>query len=212
VALFVSYVVLPSNAMRGLRKDAGALMMPLANLLSLATKPDDAEARDKFTRLNNKTRRGMRELTIAARQIKARRGEEDGETLPNRFTAALGRAHGAIVFVARALGSAPLPAEIVAALRPFVRDARARLGEIHHLLANGTRAGSGATLDATTTTASARIAACARGDAGAHLEALPFLIQTLRDDLGEMAALADELSGPDRRAIPAAAGAALTDP
>lgn len=212
VALFVSYVLLPSNALKALRKDTAALMMPLANLLSLATKPDDAEARDKFTRLNNKTRRGMRELTIAARQIKARRGEEDGETLPNRFTAALGRAHGAIVFVARALGSAPLPVEIVAALRPFVRDARARLGEIHHLLAEGTPAGSGATLDATTTAASARIAACASSDAGAHLEALPFLIQTLRDDLGEMAALAGDLAGPGHSVSKTVSGETVAEP
>lgn len=208
VALFVSYVLLPSNAMKGLRKDAAALMMPLANLLSLATKPDDAEARDKFARLNNKTRRGMRELTIAARQIKAKHGEDDGETLPNRFTGALGRAHGSIVFIARALGGAALPAETVAALRPFVRDARARLGELHHLLAEATPAGSGAALDASTAAASARIAACAGDGGAAHLEALPFLIQTLRDDLNELAACAAAITpGTGPKPVPAGTAA-----
>jgi uncharacterized membrane protein YccC len=198
VALFVSYVLLPSNAMKGLRKDAAALMMPLANLLSLATRPDEAEAREKFTRLNARTRREMRELTIAARQIKAKGAERHlAETLPNQFTAALSRCHGAIAFIARALGSAPLPDGARDALRPFLRDARARLGAIHHLLADGTPAGAGTELDASVNVAVARIERLP-GDPKAHLEALPFLLQTLRDDLNDLAAAAAAISGPPK--------------
>ncbi len=240
VALFVSYVVLRSDAMKGLRQDAAALMMPLANLLSLAAKPDGAAARDKFARLNAKTRREMRELVIAARQIKAKRsksppppfaanaaagvgtlslptpaaelrpageGRDLGETLPNQFTAALGRAHGTIVFVARALAGAPLAEDVAQALRPFVRDARARLGAIHHFLADGTPLDGADALEASTVAASARIERCAAARPAVHLEALPFLLQTLRDDLNELAGLAEKMSGPPKtrsveRALP----------
>jgi len=198
VALFVSYVVLPSNAMKSLRKNAAALMVPLANLLSLGMRPEDAEARDKFVRLNAKTRREMRELVIAARQIKAKKAERDlTETLPNQFTGALSRAHGTIVFIARALAGAPLPDGVTEALRPFLRDARARLGAIHHLLAEGTPAGSGAELAASVDAAAARIERVT-SDPAAHLEALPFLMQTLRDDLNDLAATAGAISGPPK--------------
>ena len=198
VALFVSYVVLPSNAMKALRKTAAALMMPLANLLSLGMRPEDIEAQDKFKRLNAKTRKEMRELTIAARQIKAKRTERDlAETLPNQFTGALSRTHGTIVFIARALAGAPLPDGVTAALRPFLRDARARLGAIHHLLAEGTPTGSGAELAASVDAAAARILRVT-SDPAAHLEALPFLMQTLRDDLNDLAATAGAISGPPK--------------
>jgi uncharacterized membrane protein YccC len=194
VALFVSYVVLPSNAMAALRKNAAALMMPMANLLSTGTRPDDAEAKDKFTRLGAKTRKEMRELTIAARQIKAK-GDE--ESLPLQFTQALSRAHGAIVFINRALSGAPVPDAVTAALRPFVRDARARFGAIHHLLAEGQPAGAGAELDASVASASARLEKLP-GGGKAHLEALPFLLQSLRDDLNDLAATAAAISGPGK--------------
>ena len=209
VALFVSYVVLPSNAMKGLRKNAAALMMPLANLLSLGMRPDDAEAQDKFKRLNARTRREMRELVIAARQIKAKGAEKDlAETLPNQFTGALSRTHGTIVFITRALAGAPLPPGVTEALRPFLRDARARLGAIQHLLAEGTPAGSGAALAASVDAAAARIG---RGDPAAHLEAMPFLMQTLRDDLNDLAATAGAICGPPKaRGAEAAAAVTVT--
>jgi uncharacterized membrane protein YccC len=199
VALFVSYVLLPSNALRGLRRDAAALMMPLANLLSTGMRPDDPVAQDKFARLNAKTRREMRELTIAARQIKAKKAERvlGDETVPIAFTGAIGRTHGTIVFINRALRGAPVPETLTAALRPVVRDSRARLGAIHHLLAEGTPAGPGAELDASVAAASAKIETM-RPAGAAHIEALPFLLQTLRDDLNDLAALGATLSGPPR--------------
>ncbi|HEX4304129.1 MAG TPA: FUSC family protein [Rhizomicrobium sp.] len=201
VALFVSYVLLPSNALKGLRKDAAALMMPLGNLLALSVKPDDAEARGKFTRLNAKTRKEMREVVIAARQIKAKRADRDlGETLPNQFTAALSRTHGTIVFIQRAVSGAPLPEAVANALRPVVRDARARLGAIHHLLAEDAPAGSSAALDASVAAASARIELRTANDPAAHLEALPFLLQTLRDDLNDLAGCAGAIAGPGKKA------------
>lgn len=199
VALFVSYVLLPSNALKGLRRDAAALMEPLGKLLALGVRPDDGEARDKFARLNAKTRREMRELVIAARQIKARSAARDGaETLPNQFTAALSRAHGSIVFVSRALAGAPLADEVTRALRPVVQGARARLGAIHHLLANGTALPALADLDACVNGAAARIEACAARAPAAHLAALPFLLQTLRDDLNDLAAAAVAIGGPPK--------------
>ena len=202
VALFVSYVLLPSNALKGLRRSAAELMMPLANLLSLAMRPADAEAQDKFKRLNARTRRELREVVIAARQIKARGVEKElSETPSNQFTAALGRAHCSIVFIARALAGALLPEGVTEAMRPFLRDARARLSAIHHLLLDGTPAGAGAELDASVTAAAARIAQRVP-DPAAHLEALPFLMQTLRDDLNELALAAQALGGPPAKAMP----------
>jgi uncharacterized membrane protein YccC len=194
VALFVSYVVLPSNALKNLRRDAATLMMPFANLLSTGMRPDDPEAVTKFTRINAKTRKEMREIVITARQIKAKGA---AETLPNQFAAALSRAHGAIVFINRALSGAPVPEGVSAALKPFVRDARARFGAIHHLLADGAPAGAGAELDASVALASARLEKLP-GDPAAHLEALPFLMQTLRDDLNELATAAAAISGPPK--------------
>ncbi|MEJ0026147.1 MAG: FUSC family protein [Rhizomicrobium sp.] len=215
VALFVSYVVLPSNAMKNLRRNAAALMMPLANLLALGMRPEDAEALDKFKRLNARTRRDMRELVIAARQIKAKRGGQDSgrdlaETQPNQFTGALSRTHGTIVFIARALSGAPLPDGVMDALRPFLRDARARLGAIHHLLAEGTPAGSGAELAASVDAAAARIERAAI-DPAAHLEALPFLMQTLRDDLNDLAATAGAIGGPPKARGAEAAAAVVAE-
>jgi len=206
VALFVSYVVLPSNAIRSLRKNAAALMMPLANMLSTGMRPDDAEAANKFTKLNAKTRREMRELTIAARQIKAKKAERalGDETVPNAFTGAIGRTHGTIVFINRALRGAPVPEALAAALRPVVRDGTARLGAIHHLLADGMPAGPGAELDASVAAASARIETM-RSAGAAHIEALPFLLQTLRDDLNDLAAVGGTLSGPGKAAPKVAA-------
>ncbi len=197
VALFVSYVLLPSNAIRDLRRDAAALMMPLANLLSLGARPADVEARDKFTRLNARTKREMRELVIAARQIRARKEERDGpDTLPNQFTAALGRTHGTIIFITRALSGAPLVDDVRDALKPFLRTARARLGGIHHLLADGTPLDPSAELDAAVASASARIERHATDNPAVHLEAMPFLLETLRDDLNELATLAGNLPRP----------------
>jgi uncharacterized membrane protein YccC len=192
VALFVSYVLLPSNPLKDLRRSAAELMAPLANLLSLAMRPADADAQDKFKRLNARTRRDLRELVIAARQIRSKGGEAS-ETPANQFTAALGRAHSAIVFIARALAGAPVPDAAMEALRPFLRDARARLDGVHHLLRDGTPAGDGTDLNASVAAASARIAR-ETADARAHLEALPFLLQTLRDDLNDLAATAAGLS------------------
>lgn len=201
VALFVSYVLLPSHPLKGLRKDAAALMMPLGNLLALGVKPDDAEAGTKFTRLNAKTRREMREVVIAARQIKAKRAERHlPETLPNQFTAALSRTHGTIVFINRAVSGAPVPEGVANALRPVVRDARARLGAIQHLLSQGAPAGSSAALDASVDAAAAKIEMRTANDPAAHLEALPFLLQTLRDDLNDLAGTAGAISGPGKRA------------
>jgi uncharacterized membrane protein YccC len=201
-ALFVSYVLLPSHPMRDLRKNAAELMMPLANLLSLGMKPDDAVAQGKFVRLNAKTRKEMREVVIAARQIKAKRAARDGaaETLPNQFTAALSRMHGTIVFINRALTGAPVPEELTAALRPFLRDARARLGAIHHLLADGEPAGAGAELAASIEAAVARIERLP-GNPKAHVEALPFLLQTLQDDLRDLAETAAAIGGGPSKAV-----------
>jgi uncharacterized membrane protein YccC len=207
VALFVSYVVLPSNAMKALRKNAAALMMPMANLLSTGMRPDDVVAQDKFKRLNAKTRREMRELTIAARQIKSK---GDDESLPIQFTQALSRAHGAIVFINRALTGAPVPEDVTAALRPFVRDARARFGAIHHLLAEGTPVGADAELDASVALASARLETLPDGDPKAHLGPLPFLLQSLRDDLNDLAATAAAISGPLKQAVPKGSTAMAT--
>jgi uncharacterized membrane protein YccC len=200
VALFVSYVLLPSNAIRNLRRDAAALMMPLANLLSLGARPEDVEARDKFTRLNARTKREMRELVIAARQIRARKEQRDGpDTLPNQFTTALGRTHGTIIFITRALSGAPLVDDVRDALKPFLRTARARLGGIHHLLSEGTPLDPSTELDAAVALASARIERHATDNPAVHLEAMPFLLETLRDDLDELATLASNLPRPGGR-------------
>jgi uncharacterized membrane protein YccC len=201
VALFVSYVLLPSNAMKGLRKDAAALMPMLANLLSLGMTPDDPERREKFVKLNAKTRREMREVVIAARQIKAKRAERDlVETLPNQFTAALSRTHGTIVFVARALAGAPPSEDVRKILHPFVLAVRARLAAIHFLLADGTPLDSGTELGASVHVAAAKIELYAAKVPAAHLEALPFLIQTLRDDVNDLAGTAVAISGPGKTA------------
>lgn len=181
VAMFVSQVLLPSNAVKVMRLDAAALTLPFANLLSLAVRPGDEESRDKFTRLNAKTRRDMRDLAAAARQLGAK-GTDD-------FTQALVRTHGTIVFIMRALGGAPMADEISGALRPVVGAARSQLEHLHAVLADGTPVPEGAGCGPAVEAARGAITRHAADNPAIHLEALPFLLETLRDDLNELITL-----------------------
>ena len=70
-----------------------------------------------------------------------------------------------------------------------------RLGAVHHLLAEGTEAGAAVELDVSVNAAAAKIGLRKATDPAAHIEALPFLLQTLRDDLAELAATAEGISG-----------------
>lgn len=181
VAMFVSQVLLPSNAVKVMRLDTAALTVSFGNLLALAVRPGDEESREKFLRLNAKTRREMRDLVAATRQLGAKGTDE--------FTQALVRTHGTIVFIMRALGGAPMDAEIGTALRPVVGAARAQLEHLKALLADHTpvpeEAGCGPAVEA----ARDAIARHAADNPAVHLEALPFLLETLRDDLNELITL-----------------------
>ena len=187
VALFVSRVLLPVNPARIVRRDASALMMPLANLLSLAVRPDDAEARDKFARLNGKIRRDLRDLVAALRQLGGDKGEGEG------FAQSLVRTHGTIVFISRALGGAPLAAEVAAALKPAVGAARAHFAALADGLSSGSAAPETDALSAAVAAARDGIVRHAADNPAIHLEALPFLWETLRDDLAELAVLTTTL-------------------
>jgi uncharacterized membrane protein YccC len=184
VALFVSQVLLPANPARLVRRDASALMMPLANLLSLAVRPDDEEARDKFTRLNGKIRRELRDLVAALRQLGGDKGGA-GEG----FAQALVRTHGTIVFISRALGGAPLAAEVATALKPAVGAARAQFVAIGEGLGEGKALPPIDALSGAVAQARQGIVRHAADNPAIHLEALPFLWETLRDDLAELAVL-----------------------
>lgn len=185
VAIFVSHMLLPSNAVKVMRLDAAGLTQPFANLLSLAVRAGDAEAQDKFHRLNAKTRRDMRDLVAATRQLGA-----DGT---DSFAQSLVRTHGTIVFIMRALGGAPMAEEIGAALRPVVGSARHQLEQLRALLADSIPipedTGCGAAVEA----ARGAILRHAADNPAVHLEALPFLLETLRDDLDELAERAKAL-------------------
>ena len=187
VALFVSRVLLPANPARIVRRDASALMTPLANLLSLAVRPDDAEARDKFARLNGKIRRDLRDLVAALRQLGGDKGEGEG------FAQSLVRTHGTIVFISRALGGAPLAAEVAAALKPAVGAARAHFAALSDGLSSGSAAPETDALSAAVAAARDGIVRHAADNPAIHLEALPFLWETLRDDLAELAVLTTTL-------------------
>jgi hypothetical protein len=187
VAMFVTQILLPSNAVKVMRLDAAALTGPFGTLLALAVRPGDEESRGKFIRLNAKTRRDMRDLVAAARQLGAKGTDE--------FTQALLRTHGTIVFMMRALGGAPMADDIGTALRPVVGAARAQLDHLRVLLTDGTpvpdESGCGPAVEAARET----ITRHAADNPAVHLEALPFLLETLRDDLAELIALAAALPG-----------------
>jgi hypothetical protein len=93
------------------------------------------------------------------------------------------------------LGGAPMADEIGAALRPVVGAARAQFEHLHALLADGIpvpeEAGCGPAVEA----ARGAITRHAADNPAIHLEALPFLLETLRDDLNELIALAAALPG-----------------
>ncbi|HMA50422.1 MAG TPA: hypothetical protein VKP60_11755, partial [Magnetospirillaceae bacterium] len=187
VAMFVSQVLLPSNAVKVMRLDAAALTQPFANLLSLAVRPGDAEARDKFIRLNAKVRRDMRDLVAATRQLGAKGTDE--------FAQCLVRTHGTIVFIMRALGGAAMADEIGAALRPVVGAARKQLDHLQELLADNRPVPEGAGCAPAVEAARGAILRHAADNPAIHLEALPFLLETLRDDLDELTTLAAALPG-----------------
>jgi hypothetical protein len=63
-------------------------------------------------------------------------------------------------------------------------------------------------LDASVAQASARLEKLP-GDPAAHLEALPFLLQSLRDDLDDLAATAAAISGPGKPAAQPSAAPAV---
>lgn len=181
VAMFVSQILLPSNVIKVMRLDAAALTQSFANLLSLAVRPGDAESRDKFVRLNGKTRREMRDLVASTRQLGIK-GTDD-------FMQGLVRTHGTIVFISRALGGAEMAEEISKALRPVVGAARAQFEHLQALLTDRTPipqdAGCGPAVEA----ARGAIVRHAADNPAVHLEALPFLLETLRDDLNELGTL-----------------------
>jgi uncharacterized membrane protein YccC len=194
IALFVSYVLLRSDPVRWLRRDAAELLQPpMANLLALAMRGKDPEAREKFVKLNAKVRRDLREIVIAARGIRAKRAEKDlPETPANRFAALLGRTQTTVQFIARALANED--AGIAEALRPFIGAARTRIGALGDgLRANATEPADD--LSGPLAESLSRAVAYAAAHPGAHLEALPFLFQTVRDDLAELAEAASGLCG-----------------
>lgn len=201
VALFVSYVLLRSNPVRWLRRDAAELLDPsLTKLLVLAVRGKDAEAREKFTKLNAKVRRDLREVVILARGIRAKRAEKHlPETPANRFAVALSRLQATIQFIARALGNED--ASIADALRPFVGAARARIAALAEALRQSVSPAAAVEIDDALAMSLNRIAAYAKTNPGAHLGALPFLFQTLRDDLAELADASAALC--DRRELAA---------
>lgn len=211
IALFVSYVLLPSHPMRAFRRDAAALMTPLANLLSLSLRPEDAEAREKFVKLNAKVRRDLRELVIAARQIRLRgRDEAEGETPPVAFAAVIARTQGSIGFMARALGSAPLAEDVREALKPLSRAARTRLQAVEAGLLGRAEPAAGGDLGAAVDLAGRRILLHAADNPAVHLEAMPFLLQTLKGDLDALLVQAAAL--PGRRGAAPAADATAPSP
>lgn len=184
LALFVTQVLLPSNAIQVMRLDAATLTQPLVNLLALAARSGEADARDKFTRLNAKI---LRDLVAMPRRLGAK-GTDD-------FTQALVRTHGTIQFISRALSGAPTAPEVGAALLPVVAAGRMQLIHLHGLLAENRAIPEGAGCSVAVEAAREAILRHAADKPAAHLEALPFLLETLRDDLDELAATAAALPG-----------------
>ena len=187
VAMVVSQVLLPSNAVKVMRLDAAALTQPFANLLALAFRSGDADSRDKFSRLNAGIRRDMRDLVATARRLGAK-GADD-------FTQALVRTHGTIVFISRALGGAPVAAEINAVLLPVIAAGRLQLIGLHGVLAEHKPVPGGSGCAEPVEAARGAITRHAADNPAVHLEALPFLLETLRDDLDELITLAAALPG-----------------
>jgi uncharacterized membrane protein YccC len=186
VALFVSFVLFPSHPVRALRRDVADMMKPLANLLYLAARGKDPEAREKYARLSLKARKELREITIAARGIRAKRAEKDfPETPANRLAASMSRMQTTIQFINRALANED--ASIWDALQPFISAARARLEKIGEALRAREKPADDSEIDGRLQITLERVATYGKDNPGAHLEALPFLFAALRDDLKELA-------------------------
>ncbi len=183
VALFVSAVLFRVHPTRAFRADAAPLMPLLASLFLLALRGET----EKYEKLNNKVRRDMRELVLAARTLAPR----DGEAGVNRFAGALTRTHAAVAYCVRALQEAHRTPELVAALAPFAAAVRQRCETVRGLLLSqpaaedGLAMAQGAARDA--------IARIRETDPAAHLDALPFLIGCLAEDLEALRAAAAQL-------------------
>ena len=192
IALFVSQILLPAFPICALRRQTAQLTRSLSNLFALAWR-DDADAREKFARLSLRTRRELREATILARSVRQKPKDETGETPANQLVAIIGRINATIAFIARALNAAAPSTEMNEAAAPFLHAVRARLAALGEALAHRGTPPPAPELDTELDGAVSRIEAFAHANPAAHLDALPFLLQTLRDDLNDLAAAAASL-------------------
>ncbi|HUJ04444.1 MAG TPA: hypothetical protein VLW75_12455, partial [Rhizomicrobium sp.] len=150
----------------------------------------DAESRESFAKLSLRIRRELREATVIARGVRQKRNGET-ESPENRLVAAAGRVHGSVSFIARALENAP---ELRERALPFIGAVRARLDATKRLLEGETAASTPDELDASLGALQTHIESFAKANPAAHLDALPFLLRALTDDLNELSGAARALS------------------
>jgi hypothetical protein len=205
IGIAVSILVLPSRARQICFERSAELLTLLAQLLVLHLQPPEATKQGDVERLSDRIRAGLGQVATAAQEARHEHTIRlDEDPVPERLVRALRRLRMDVVFVGRATAAIDFDWR---RLGPVLGEVAGRFRAIFETLAGALRQGNPASTPSPDLTdlepteldgaiAKLRSAVDAgAGDPAALREAsvLPFVIETLRRDLGD---LADALARP----------------
>jgi len=200
VGIAVSILVLPSRARRICFERSAELLTVLAQLLVLHLQPPEATKGDAVDRLNERVRSGLGKVATAAQEARREHATRVAdEPVPDRLVRALRRLRIDVVFVGRATAASGFDWQ---ALGPVLGEVAGSFGATFEALAvalrqkNPAPAPSPDLADLDRAIAKLRSAIEAGADdpaAPREASVLPFVIATLRRDLGD---LVDALARP----------------
>jgi uncharacterized membrane protein YccC len=200
IGIAVSILVLPSRARQICFERSAELLILLAQRLVLHLQPPAATKQEDVERLGERIRAGLAPVATAAQEARHEHTIRlDEDPVPERLVRALRRLHMDVVFVGRATAAIDFDWR---RLGPVLGEVAASFRAIFETLAGALRQGNPDSAPSPDFTDLDQAIAKLRGavDAGAGDPAalraasvLPFVIETLRRDLGE---LADALARP----------------
>jgi uncharacterized membrane protein YccC len=196
VGIVVSLLVLPSRARQICFERSAELLGDLAQLLALLLRPPDAAWQGSVDRLNERIRSALGKVATAAQEARREHTTRMAdEPVPERLVRTLRRLRIDVVFVGRATAPGALdwqrlgPAlgTLADNFRAALEALAATLRQMHPAPAPGLVEISLADLDGAIAALRSAI------EAGEREGVLPFVVETLRRDLGD---LADALARP----------------
>ena len=189
IGIVVSIMVLPSRAKRiGFGRSAEVLGL-LGEVLALHLQPPAPATREAIERLNAQVRAGLGKVETAAQEARREHAMRvAGESVPGSLVRALRRLRSDIAFVGRATSADDLDWQ---GLQPLLDEVasgfRSILAAVADTLAHGADLPDFAELDGTIAKLNAAVGEASNdGPASRGAAVLPFVVDTLRRDLGEL--------------------------